>query len=60
VARYKDYARDLKVKFEAYEVESEKYYADMLDKFKAQAKDVCLKKEQEYESFKKLKESKES
>jgi hypothetical protein len=31
----------------------------MLDKFKAQAKDVCLKKEKEYEDFKNLKEEKE-
>lgn len=44
----------MKTQFEAYERESEKYYSDMLDKFKAQAKDVCLKKEKELESIKLL------
>lgn len=42
----------MKVKFEDYEKESEKYYADMLDKFKVQAKEVCLKKEKELEEVK--------
>jgi hypothetical protein len=34
VAKYKDYAHDMKLKFEAYEKESEKYYQDLLEKFK--------------------------
>ena len=42
----------MKVKFEAYEKESEKYYSDMLDKFKQQTKDVITKKELELEKIK--------
>lgn len=45
--RYKNYAATLKVKFEDYEKESEKYYADLLEKFKAQARAVCLQKDKE-------------
>lgn len=60
VKRYQEYAKDMKVKFEQYEKESEKYYSDMLDKFKAQAKEVCLKKERELEEVKRLKVEKES
>ena len=37
----------MKKKYEQFEVESEKYYADLLDKFKAQAKSVIDRKEQE-------------
>ena len=47
VQRYKDYAKEMKNKFEQYEVESEKYYSDLLDKFKEQAKQICEKKERE-------------
>lgn len=35
VERYKNYAATLKLKFEEYEKESEQYYADLLEKFKA-------------------------
>ena len=39
--RFKEYAKDMKVKFELYEVESEKYYNDMLDELKNKAKTLC-------------------
>ena len=59
VARYKEYAKDLKAKFELYEVESENYYSDMLDKFKEQAKSVCDKKEIELTQVTAWKKTKE-
>ena len=47
MAKYREYAHDMKAKFEAYEQESEKYYSDMLEKFKQQTKDVIARKERE-------------
>ena len=31
---YRDYAKNLKTQFEEYETESERYYSDLLDRFK--------------------------
>ena len=50
----------MKSQFESYEQESEKYYADMLDKFKLQAKEVCLRKEKELESLQTFIQAKEA
>lgn len=35
----------MKVKFDEYEAQSERYYSDMLDKFKLQAREVVQKKQ---------------
>ena len=50
----------MKKKYEQFEVESEKYYADLLDKFKAQAKSVIDRKEQELAGVRQIKEMKEA
>lgn len=39
----------MKNKFQEYEIQSERYYADMLEKFKAQAREVVQKKHKELE-----------
>lgn len=49
IARYRDYAQGMKNKFQEYEIQSERYYADMLEKFKAQAREVVQKKHKELE-----------
>lgn len=40
INRYRDYATGLKAQFGSYEAESEKYYSELLDKFKKQAREV--------------------
>ena len=46
----------MKTKFADYEEQSEKYYADMLDRFKEQARKVVTKKQKELDDLKKQKE----
>lgn len=58
--RYKEYALGMKKKYEQFEIESEKYYSDLLDKFKAQAKQVMERKEQELEGIRQIKAVKEA
>ena len=38
INRYRDYAEQIKGKFDEYEKQSEAYYSRLLEKFKAQAK----------------------
>ena len=42
----------MKEKFTDYEVQSEKYYSEMLDKFKVQARQVVAKKQKELDELK--------
>ena len=53
--KYVDYANDMKIKFKDYEEQSEKYYEDMLDKFKGQARTAVNKKQRELNALLKLK-----
>ena len=46
----------MKLKFADYEAQSEKYYSEMLEKFKEQAKKTITKKQKELDSLKKTKE----
>ena len=46
----------MKKKFSDYEEESEKYYADMLEKFKGQARKAVNKKQKELNECLKLRE----
>lgn len=45
INKYRDYAQNMKVKFDEYELQSERYYSDMLDKFKIQARQIVQKKQ---------------
>ena len=38
IKKYADYAARMKLKFSDYESQSEKYYSEMLEKFKEQAR----------------------
>ena len=40
INKYRDYADQMKVKFDEYEAQSERYYSDMLDQFKLKARDA--------------------
>lgn len=51
IKKYSDYAARMKLKFADYEEQSEKYYADMLAKFKEQAKKVVTKKQKELDQL---------
>ena len=52
IKKYADYAREMKDKFADYESQSEKYYSDMLEKFKGQARTVVQKKQKELDELK--------
>ena len=52
IRRYADYAKQMKDKFADYEAQSEKYYSEMLEKFKVQAKQVVTKKQKELDELK--------
>ena len=56
IKKYADYAARMKLKFADYEAQSEKYYSEMLEKFKEQAKKTITKKQKELDSLKKTKE----
>lgn len=50
----------MKLKFADYEAQSEKYYAEMLEKFKEQARKVVNKKQRELDALTKLKNNQEA
>ena len=52
IRRDADYAKQMKDKFADYEAQSEKYYSEMLEKFKVQAKQVVTKKQKELDELK--------
>ena len=52
INKYRDYATAMKVKFDEYEQQSEVYYAEMLDRFKQQARDAVMKKQAEIDKVK--------
>ena len=52
IKKYADYAREMKDKFTDYEAQSEKYYSEMLEKFKTQARTVVTKKQKELDELK--------
>ena len=51
IKKYADYAARMKTKFADYEGQSEKYYAEMLDRFKDQARKAVTKKQNELEKL---------
>ena len=50
----------MKLKFADYEEQSEKYYSEMLEKFKSQARSAVNKKQKELNALQKLKEEHEA
>lgn len=60
IKKYRDYAKEMKQKFGDYEDQSEKYYSEMLEKFKAQARNAVNKKQRELNALLKLKEEHEA
>ena len=50
----------MKLKFADYESQSETYYSDMLEKFKAQARSAVAKKQKELNNLTKQKEEHEA
>ena len=51
IEKYRKYASEMKMKFTEYELQSEKYYSEMLNNFKKHAKDQMLKKQQMIEKL---------
>ena len=51
IKKYSDYAHRMKLKFDDYEKQSESYYADMLDRFKDQARKMVTKKQKELDEL---------
>jgi len=60
IETYKEYAKEMKQKFGDYEDQSEKYYSEMLEKFKVQARNAVNKKQRELNALQKLKEEHEA
>jgi hypothetical protein len=44
IEKYRKYASEMKLKFTEYELQSEKYYSEMLNNFKKHAKEQMQKK----------------
>ena len=44
INKFRDYAQAMKLKFDDYEQQSEEYYQEMLEKFKAQAREALNKR----------------
>ena len=60
IKKYADYAKEMKDKFTDYESQSEKYYSEMLEKFKTQARSVVQKKQKELDELKEIKKDHEA
>ena len=60
IKKYADYAARMKIKFADYETQSEKYYSDMLERFKEQARKTVTKKQKELDALMKTREEHEA